>query len=229
MIQHWPLLFHGVNIHRVWVSFSGNMLYVPFLNLKNKKKNHWGALCYIETILIQHGWAALSELGREGALLWPSELSHGPLSSPSTWSPRNIGITFTSWNLWRKRWPLCKPGVLRPGCVPVSPKHLKQGLHCCRRWRERGTSRGQLNLFWVWGPGEAEVCPSVRNVGGWVGLLEMVGTCPALWRELYYHTDVPGPSLTTQITPNQSFWDFYITKPICQVSCWEGEIWLWPN
>lgn len=94
------------------------------------------------------------------------ELSYGPLSSPNSWSPRNISITFTSRNLWRKWWSLCKAGILRPGFVPVSPKHLKQGLHCCRRWRERGTSRGQLNLFWIWGPGEAEVCPSVRNVGG---------------------------------------------------------------
>lgn len=49
---------------------------------------------------------------------------------------------------------------------------------------------------------QAEVCPPVRNVGGWVGLLEMVGSCPALWRGLYQHTDVPSPSLTIQITPN---------------------------
>lgn len=44
------------------------------------------------------------------------------------------------------------------------------------------------------------------------------GTCPAL----YYHTDEPGPNLTIQITPNQSFWDFCITKSIWQVCCQEG-------
>lgn len=78
---------------------------------------------------------------------------------------------------------------------------------------QRGTSRGQ---FWVWGPGEG---PKARGLSFSQKRGDEWG-CWRWWAPVQYcegdctTTDVPGPGLTIQITPNQSFWDFCIIKPI---------------
>lgn len=111
----------------------------------------------------------------------------GPLSSHSTWSPRNTGTTFTSWNFWRKWWSLCKPRTLRPGFVPVSPKCLRQGLHCCRRWRERHIQRA-VELFLSLGTkgrglSFSQKCGRMSGAAGDGGHLSstLKGTVPSHW------------------------------------------------
>lgn len=139
-------------------------LYALF-KFEKKKKNQWGALCYTYRDYS-------SSMAEQPFLNWGErEISSGPLSSPSTWSPRNIGITFTSWNFQGKWWALCKLRILRPGLVPVSPKCFNQGLCCCRRWRAREAHPEGSWTCSEFGDLErapkAEVCPSVRNVDEW--------------------------------------------------------------
>lgn len=163
------------------------------------------------------------------------ESSYSPLNPPISWSPRSVGITFTSCSFWRKWWSLCKTRILRPGFVPVSPKHPNQAPQIsCIAAGDGGTERHIQRA--------AEL---VLSLGTWRGpqrqrfvlQSEMWEDEWGFWRwwALVQHCErdcIITLLCQVQITPNQSFGDFCVTKPIWQVSCQEeglGDIWLWPN
>lgn len=179
MIQHWPLFFHGVNLHRVWASFSGNNCgFFQIWKIIKKEIN--------EELFVIYRQYSFS-MAEQPFLNKGEEVSYGPLSPPSTWSPRNTGITFTSCNFWTKWWSLCKPRILRPGFVPVSPStQIKSCGAAGDGGAERHIQRAVLSLG-TWRGSQSQRFVLQSETWGWVGLLEMVGTCPVLWRGLYYH------------------------------------------